>query len=75
MLTFSALIAGSIERIREINQAIPRAPELQPGPEIDGTMNETEKETRASIARLGLKFEEADALLLAAAARPPCHGG
>jgi len=67
MLTFCGLIA-SIERVREINQAIPRAPELRPGPDIHGmSRDEVVEETKASITRLGLTVSDADVLLLAAA--------
>jgi hypothetical protein len=73
MLTFSALVAGSVEHVNEVTRAIPRAPELQPGPDIQvsTTSQQDVDDTLASLARLGLNPAEADALLLAAAARPP----
>jgi hypothetical protein len=72
MLTFSALVAGSVEYVNEVTRAIPRAPELQPGPDIQITTTQQDvDDTLASLARLGLNPAEADALLLAAAARPP----
>jgi hypothetical protein len=73
MLTFSALVAGSVEHVNEVTRAIPRAPALQPGPDIQTTTTSQQDmdDTLASLARLGLTPAEADALLLAAAARPP----
>src|SRR5262245_61986054 len=51
MLTFSALVAGSVERVQEMTRAIPRAPELQPGPDIQTTTSQQDvDDTVASLA-------------------------